>query len=490
MSDGALALSRIGLLKSPGAGPGSNSEFVFHVSYPLLVEDIGKIYVSYDFHRICVLILAKIRPAALMKYMDVRCRIALGTISSMSRVLLAFLISASVLAIGQSTPRDIDLNASDGTRLKATFYAASTKGKPAPAVILLHMCNTDRKSWMPVGEQLATTGINALTIDNRGFGESGGPRQQDGSPEVQRQIAEKWPGDFDTAFAWLLSQPGVDKSRIGAGGGSCGVNNAVKLASRHPEIRSLVLLAGPTDTSGVNFLRQNAWIPLFTAAAADDEYSSEAPQLMRWFAEVTGNPRNKFVGFNDGRHGTEIFGPHPELPKQIVAFYVDTLEKNPATANVKFKPKATPAQEFWTAASQPGGASRAVQIFHNAREGDPNAFLFPETMLNLLGYERLQAAGFGSATSAAQNSASNSSRDAAQAKADALTLLKLNAEAYPESANTQDSLADAYLANGENSEALAAEQKCLELLPNDKANEQFKAQLRQVAEQKIAKLKG
>jgi dienelactone hydrolase len=358
--------------------------------------------------------------------------------------------------------------------------------------MLLHMCNTDRKSWTPVAEQLAATGISALTIDNRGFGESGGPRWQPASPEVQQQISEKWPADFDAAFAWLLSQPGVDKNRIGAGGGSCGVNNVVKLASRHPEIRSLVLLAGGTDSAGVNYLRQNAWIPLFTAAADDDEYSSDAPQLMRWFADVTGNPRNKFVDFKDGRHGTEIFSPHPELPKQIVAFYVDTLETNPASANAKFTPRATPTSQFWAAASQPRGANRAAQIFRDARKRDPSAFLFVESMLNVLGYERLQAAGVnaGGANSRSENAAPSSVSDTAQAKADALTLLKLNAEAYPESANAQDSLADAYLANGQTSQALAAEQKCLELLPNDKANDQFKAQMRQAAEQKIAKLKG
>jgi dienelactone hydrolase len=408
----------------------------------------------------------------------------------MNRLLLAFCMCASLIGVAQSKPRDIDLTASDGTHLKATFYPASTNGKSAPAVMLLHMCNTDRKSWTPVAEQLAANGISALTVDNRGFGESGGPRFQDATPEVQAQVRDKWPSDFDTDFNWLLSQPGVDKNRVGAGGGSCGVNNVVKLASRHREIRSLVLLAGGTDSAGVNYLRQNAWIPLFTSAAADDEYSSEAPQLMQWFAEVTGNPRNKFVGFKDGRHGTEIFGPHPELPKQIVAFYVDTLEKNPASANAKFTPKATPASRFWTAASEPGGGARAAQIFHDARKRDPNAIVFPESMLNVLGYERLQAAGFaGGANFPGENKPSTSSGGAAQAKADALTLLKLNAEAYPESANTQDSLADAYLANGQKSEALAAEQKCLELLPNDKNNDQFKAQLRQAAEEKIAKLK-
>lgn len=409
----------------------------------------------------------------------------------MNRLLLVFLLCASALAIAQPAPRDVDLMAPDGTHLKATFYAANAGGKSAPAVMLLHMCVTDRKSWTPVAEQLAMAGISALTIDNRGFGESGGQRYENANPQVQQQIAEKWPGDFDTAFAWMLSQPGVDKNRIGGGGGSCGVNNAVKLASRHKEIRSLALLAGGTDSAGINYLRKNAWIPLFTSAAADDEYIADAPQLMRWSAEVTGNPRNKFVAFQNGRHGTEIFGPHPELPKQIVAFYVDTLERNPASANAKFTPKPTAASEFWAAASEPGGATRAAQIFHDARKRDPNVFVFPESMLNLLGYERLQAAGVnaGGPNLPTQNAAS-SPNGAAQAKADALTLLKLNAEAYPDSANTQDSLADAYLANGQNAEALAAEQKCLELLPKDKSPDQFKAQLRQAAEEKIAKLKG
>ncbi len=409
----------------------------------------------------------------------------------MNRLLLALVICVSLVAVAESKPRELDLTASDGVHLKASFYSASANGEAEPAVILLHMCNTNRKSWIPVAEQLAATGISALTIDNRGFGESDGPRFDDASPEVQRQIRDKWPGDFDTAFNWLLSQPGVDKNRVGAGGGSCGVNNVVQLASRQPEIRSLVLLAGPADPTAITYLQQNTWIPLFTSAAADDEYMSDAPQLMQWVAELTGNPRNKFVGFKDGRHGTEIFGPHPELPKQIVAFYVDTLQKNPASSSAKFTPRPTPASQFWTAASQPGGSARAAQIFRDTRKHDPSAFVFPEAMLNVLAYERLQAAGVhvAGANLPTQKAASPSAGEAARAKADALTLFKLNAEAYPESANAQDSLADAYLVNGQKAEALTAEQKCLDLLPNDKANAQFKAQLRQAAEEKIAKLK-
>ncbi len=86
--------------------------------------------------------------------------------------------------------------------------------------------------------------------------------------------------------------------------------------------------------------------------------------------------------------------------------------------------------------------------------------------MNQAGYERLQAG---------QNK-------------DAIELFKLNAEAYPTSANAQDSLGDGYLADGQHALALAASKKCLELLPADRSTEQAKNAIRQSAEQKIAKI--
>ncbi len=72
---------------------------------------------------------------------------------------------------------------------------------------------------------------------------------------------------------------------------------------------------------------------------------------------------------------------------------------------------------------------------------------------------------------------------------DAVVLFQLNVEAYPTSSNAQDSLADGYAARGQHDLALAAEQKCLDLLAADSIDDQIKAALRQAAEQKIAKLK-
>src|SRR5688572_10257686 len=148
---------------------------------------------------------------------------------------IALAVSFSLLLstshpFGQGPPagRDVALTAPDGTALKATFYASA---QPGPAVLLLHMCNTTRKSWEPLAPQLAAAGIHALSVDYRGFGESGGDRFDAVSPQdTQRTIDEKWPGDIDAAYIFLLAQPGVDKTRVGAAGGSCGVAHAVRLA--------------------------------------------------------------------------------------------------------------------------------------------------------------------------------------------------------------------------------------------------------------------
>src|SRR6267378_4353293 len=123
-------------------------------------------------------------------------------------------------ASAQVTKQDADLAAPDGLKLKVTYYSA---GKSGPGVLLLHQCNRERKTWDPLATQLAAAGIHVLTL----------------TPQQQAAAQQKWPGDIDTAFKYLLDQTGVDKARLGAGGASCGVNNSVQLARRHSEVKTL-----------------------------------------------------------------------------------------------------------------------------------------------------------------------------------------------------------------------------------------------------------
>src|SRR5205809_8115155 len=115
--------------------------------------------------------------------------------------------------------RAVDLKASDGTILKASYFAAA---KPGPAVLLYHQSNRTRKEWDMVARQLAAAGINTLTVDVRGHGESGG---QESRGEARKK---QWPLDLDAAFQYLISQPGVKREVIGIGGaGVIGVEHSV-----------------------------------------------------------------------------------------------------------------------------------------------------------------------------------------------------------------------------------------------------------------------
>src|SRR5205807_6758269 len=150
--------------------------------------------------------------------------------------------------------RAVDLKASDGAILKATYFAAP---KPGPGVLLFHQSNRTRKSWDDVAEQLAAAGINTLTLDVRGHGETGG-RESHGEARKKQ-----WPLDLDAAFEYLISQPEVKPDVIGIGGaGVIGVENSVETARRHSaEMKSLVLLSGETVREGLDFLRQASQLP-------------------------------------------------------------------------------------------------------------------------------------------------------------------------------------------------------------------------------------
>jgi dienelactone hydrolase len=358
----------------------------------------------------------------------------------------------------------VDLTAADGTKLKATYYAA----KPGPGVLLLHQCNRQRKIWDGLAQQLAAAGINVLTLDYRGFGESGGepfdklPQQQ----EAQVQ-AEKWPGDIDTAFQFLQSQPGVTRDIIGVGGASCGVNNSIQTARRHPQVKSLVLLSGNTDLRGRQFLRNSARVPVFFAVADDDEFPPSVLAI-EWLYSLTADPDKKFVHLATGGHGADMFKVHPDLQGSIVDWYVTTLVKTPGRAPIsKETPALSKEVHVLDEIDEPGGAVKVAKSLVEARKHDPAITIFREDLLNFIGYEQLQSGD----------------------NKGAIEILKLNAEAYPNSPNVYDSLSDAYLADGQKDLARQNAKRALELLPSDTTDpEDRRNGIRDSAEQKLKQL--
>jgi dienelactone hydrolase len=380
-----------------------------------------------------------------------------------SSVFLVSLVFGLTCVAQQSPPaRVVDLAATDGITLKATYFAA---GKAGPGVLLLHQCNRQRKVWDDLAARLAASGVNVLTVDFRGFGESGGTPLDKLSPDEDAKLfAEKFPADVDTAFRYLVSQPGVTRDVIGAGGASCGVNQAVQLARRHPEVKSLVLLSETTDREGREFLRHSPHLPLFLAAADDDYAEAE---IMQWLFSLAPNPANKFERYAVGGHGVEMFTAHRELPGMIVDWFGTTLRAAPSTATSAASASGSRENHFLEMMDRPDGVSKATQMFAEARQRDPKALLFSEAVMNRLGYDQLQSGD----------------------TKGAVELLKLNVTAYPNSANAYDSLGDAYLADGQKDLARQNAKLALEHLAADTTDtEAHRNEIKANAEQKLKQL--
>ena len=374
--------------------------------------------------------------------------------------------AAPPAAAAPAATRTIDLTSPDGIALKASYFPS---GRPGPGILLLHACNRDRSSWNGLATAAAARGFHVLALDYRGYGQSGGTKSDD--PQQQQWIADReWPGDIDAAYAWLTSQPGVDKTRMGAAGASCGVNQAVQLARRHPEVRTVVLLSGGLTANGREFIRDSAWLPIFGAASQGD---GGAVETMRFAMGWSRNPTNTFVEYQAAGHGTDMFAVEKELQPQVLAWLETHLRNAPTTRPAKTSPASTAAggptivEQFWTTLNQPGGVDRARQLYDEAKSRDKSVVLFPEPETNLLGYALLQDGKV----------------------KDAVVVFQLNVEGYPRSANAYDSLSDGYLAMGNKEEALKYARKTIEMLDHDpNATPEFKQRLREGAEQKIKEL--
>ena len=371
--------------------------------------------------------------------------------------------------------RVVDLKAVDGVVLKATYFAAA---KPGPGVLLFHQSNRTRKEWDDLAGQLAAAGINTLTLDMRGFGESGKPYTKLTDAEKAKVRTMWWPKDIDTAFQYLVSQPGVKRDVIGVGGaGWFGVIPSVEVARQHSaEVKSLVLLSGETLQDGLQFLRQASQLPGLFVVADDDEYPPTV-EAMEWLYISSSSPGKKFVHYSaaqdapwiwyetsdaskvpaKGGHGTDMFKPHPELPGIIVEWFVTTLIKTPGHAPADALASAAILNQLWTSE----GVARVKQQLMEARRRDPQAQLFPEINVDIVGEDHVREGE--SERKAGQL------REAKMEIDTAIEIFKLNLLAYPDSADAHYNLADAYLKNGQKDLARQYAEKALVMIDSHKA---------------------
>jgi tetratricopeptide (TPR) repeat protein len=129
-----------------------------------------------------------------------------------------------------------------------------------------------------------------------------------------------------------------------------------------------------------------------------------------------------------------------EAPAEEIGLEPGTLVMNLAEAADR-----PPTQDEFLAILGAGDVATAVELHEKFKGQDPELVLFQEAQMNVMGYRMLQ-----------------------QGRAEeAVTLFRMNAEAYPQSANCWDSLTEAYIAIGDTEHALECVNRVKETLPTD-----------------------
>jgi tetratricopeptide (TPR) repeat protein len=174
-----------------------------------------------------------------------------------------------------------------------------------------------------------------------------------------------------------------------------------------------------------------------------------------------------------GGHGTDMFKPHPELSGIIVDWFRRSLLSTPAPRPVDTLASAQVLNQLNFGGI--AGIAEVKQQLLEARKKDPQSQLFPEVTAESIG-EDFQ-------------------RDD-DAKT-ALEIFKLVEIAYPQSADVQSDLADAYLATGEKDMAREHAQRALSLLDSHAApasswsdTEERRGEIRKAAEETLKKASG
>ena len=152
---------------------------------------------------------------------------------------------------------------SRGTRIAADLYLPDVP-TPAPAVAVCHGFGSIRKYWVnDIAAELAERGVAALIFDYRGFGESGGKRDQI-IPLDQVQ-------DARAAVGFLAAHEAIDPGRLGLYGVSFGGAVATYAAAVDSRIRATVCAVGIADGYGwlKTLRRQWEWLEFEKRVAMD-----------------------------------------------------------------------------------------------------------------------------------------------------------------------------------------------------------------------------
>ena len=233
----------------------------------------------------------------------------------------AAVLTVVTLAPAAAQSTDVDLKASDGVTLKATY---TSPGRPGPAMLLIHQCNMDRTSWSGISAALVDAGVHVLTMDLRGFGDSGGEGMSGGFPNLMAKSV----ADVDMAFAYLVDQPGVDGSRVAVGGASCGAMLTGDLPIHQDGVTALMLLSGPPSADAIAHIAATPGLAVFVAGAEDDSVIAGVAGVLKGAVDGSKHPHSTAKIYGGTEHGLPMFDKNADLEPALLTWLKTELMSN------------------------------------------------------------------------------------------------------------------------------------------------------------------
>lgn len=222
----------------------------------------------------------------------------------------------------------VEFSTSDGVKIVGDYYSVSDAN--APAVLLLHMMPSDKKSWASFAQKLQADGFQVLAIDLRGHGEStrkfkssNGKGESDyekldyknfGDSEHQKSIL-----DIKAAVEFLKSK---GYAQLFLGGASIGANLALQYLKESPDAEKAILFSAGLNYRGIETVplaRQlKATQSVFAVAAKDDNRSGGPAESMAQEIYSALTSKKEIKIFDTGGHGTDLLDAHPEFIDELI----------------------------------------------------------------------------------------------------------------------------------------------------------------------------
>lgn len=217
-------------------------------------------------------------------------------------------------------PQELTLATNDGWKLAAT-WTPHEGGQSRGGVVLLHMLNRTRADWAPLVPRLTKAGLDVLSIDFRGHGQSARPKSW---KEFKDAEFKGLVIDAATAVEALRARPSVAQKPVFLMGGSIGANAAIRLAAQDKSIAGVVALSPGLDYHGVtteDAIPDLGERPILLVASKDDEYSAETVEKLGSLAKGA-----RRIVYTNAGHGTDMFGKEdaPGALTQAIAEFVES----------------------------------------------------------------------------------------------------------------------------------------------------------------------